>query len=555
MTGLARYEHIRRLGGAMGTVHLAQDRVLGRLVALKRLRPELDDLEFKRRFAREAMILAQLQHPHVISVFDYFEEDGDPILVMEYIDGDTLRTIITEKRPIALVQKLAIIEDLAAGLACVHEAGIIHRDIKPGNVMVTRTGVVKLLDFGVAKPPGTALTSHGAVIGTPNYMSPEQVRGDVLDPRSDLFSLSALLYELVTLVPPFSGDFLQVARAILEKHPPSLRSLEPALPDGLDALVRQGLAKDPTHRPRSADEFRAALQAVRLGTLEAPTVHDDVPAAPRLDPPDVPAVHDASAPGGIFASGAEETSDRRRLYAFAAAGAVLILVMVVLGFWSRPAATAPIVRPAPSGSGLGPGPTAGAPVASKGKGEPPARRPRTTQTKQTAELEPRAAGQPSAPDTNPAIPTTGGTGPETPVNPPESPAAPGAVPTPSGSATGGSARIDVNTSDDRPAVEQLLADFARAHNERNVPALKQLYPSLPQAEAIALTRAFVDYEAYRVSLSDVLVSLAGDHGRVRCRMTRAITPSKGDARIVNAVLDAAVQRVDGAWVFTRLTLQ
>jgi eukaryotic-like serine/threonine-protein kinase len=549
MTGLARYEHIRRLGsGAMGTVHLARDRVLGRLVALKRLRPELDDLEFKRRFAREALILAQLQHPHVISVFDYFEEDGDPILVMEYIDGDTLRTIITERRPFALVQKLAIIEDLAAGLACVHEAGIIHRDIKPGNVMVTRTGVVKLLDFGVAKPPGTALTNHGAVVGTPNYMSPEQVRGDVLDPRSDLFSLSALLYEFGTLTPPFSGDFLQVARAILEKHPPSLRSLEAALPDGLDVLVRQALAKDPTHRPRSAEEFRAALQAVRLGTLEAPTVRDAVPAAPPLDVRDVPDVDDASAAGGIFASKVEETPDHRRLYAFAAAGALVILVMAVLVFGSRPATPTPITNPVPPGTSLNPVPAVGTPGAGNRRGKTPGKRTAGTQVN-TKELEHRAASPSSAP--NPTVPGTGGTGPETSVNPPEVPA----LPTPSGPATGASARIEVNTSDDRPAVERLLADFARAHNDRDVPALKQLYPSLPQAEAVALTRAFVDYEAYRVSLSDVLVSLAGDHGRVRCRMTRAITPSKGDARIVNAVLDAAVQRVDGVWVFTRLTLQ
>jgi hypothetical protein len=555
MTGLARYEHIRRLGGgAMGTVHLARDRVLGRLVALKRLRPELDDLEFKRRFAREALILAQLQHPHVISVFDYFEEDGDPILVMEYIDGDTLRTIITEKRPIALLQKLAIIEDLAAGLACVHEAGIIHRDIKPGNVMVTRTGVAKLLDFGVAKPSGTALTSHGAVVGTPNYMSPEQVRGDVLDPRSDLFSLSALLYEFVTLVPPFSGDFLQVARAILEKHPPGLRSLEAALPDGLDALVRQGLSKDPTQRPRSAGEFRAALQAVRLGTLEAPTVRDAVPAPPPPDVPDVPDVDDASMPGASFGAEAEEMPDRRRLYAFATAGAVLVLVMAVLVFWSRPAVPAPVGGPGPLALAVGRGPATGPPVAHTGGGERPRKRTGGTQVK-TKEYEHSPVGPSSVTNINPAVPTTGVNGPKTPVEPLESPAVSGGLPPPSGPATGPARDIDVSTSDDRASVEQLVDEFARAHNERDVPLLKQLYPSLPQTETVTLTRAFVDYESYRVSLSNVVITLKGDHGRVRCRMNRAYTPSKGDARIVNAVLDATVQRVDGVWIFTRLTLQ
>jgi serine/threonine-protein kinase len=564
MKGLARYEQIRCLGdGGMGTVHLARDRVLRRLVALKRLRPELDrpdlhHLEFKRRFAREAMILAQLQHSHVISVYDYFEEDGDPILVMEYIDGDTLRTIITEKRPIALVQKLAIIEDLAAGLACVHEAGIIHRDIKPGNVMVTRAGVVKLLDFGVAKPPGTALTSHGAVVGTPNYMSPEQVRGEVLDCRSDLFSLSALLYEFVSLTPPFSGAFVQVTHAILEKHPPSLRSLADGLPDGLDALVRRGMAKDPSQRPNSAGEFRAALQAVRLGAQEAPTVHNAKPAAPTPDGPDRPdsiEVDPASAPGEIFAGANERPRDRPRLYAFATAGAVLVLILVVLIAWPGPSApiqTEPSVPPKPS---------AQIPLEEVGGGAAGRRQgtaATTTQAKKSPEHE-RGVILPSATNASAAAPGTGASRLETPVNPLEPKGEDTAAPAPASASNESTGerpvRIDVNTSEDGPAVEQLLADFTRAHNERDVPALKQLYPSLPQAEAVALTRAFVDYDAYRVSLSDVRFSVTGDHGRVRGRMSRAITPSKGDARVVNAVLDAAVQRVDGVWVFTRVTLQ
>ena len=543
MTGLARYEHIRRLGGgAMGTVHLAQDRVLGRQVALKRLRPELDDPEFKRRFAREATILAQLQHPHVISVFDYFEEDGDPILVMEYIDGDTLRTIIAEQRPIALVQKLAIIEDLAAGLASVHEAGIIHRDVKPGNVMVTRTGVVKLLDFGVAKPPGTALTSHGAVVGTPNYMSPEQVRGDVLDPRSDLFSLSALLYEFVSLTPPFSGDFLQVARAILEKQPPALRSLAAGLPDGLDALVRRGLAKDPAQRPRSAGEFRAALQAVRLEMQEAPTLRDAGSAPPLVVRPER-VDDDAAAPGGLFASAEEETPDRGRLYAFAAAGAVLVIVMAVLVFWPGPESPTPFDKPSSSGAANAL-PSAGAPGAGRANVERRRERAPGTQAR-TEESKPASV-----------VPPPGGAVQEALVEPEKAPASSVPLSTPSAAPIAAApGAIDVGTSDDRASVEQLVAEFAKAHNERDVPLLKQLYPSLPQAEAVALTRAFVDYESYRVTISGVLITLKGDHGRMRCRMTRAFTPSKGDARVVNAVLDATVQRIDGVWVFTSLTQQ
>ncbi len=402
------------------------------------------------------------------------------------------------------------------------------------------------------------MTSHGAVVGTPNYMSPEQVRGDVLDPRSDLFSLSALLYEFVSLTPPFSGDFLQVARAIVEKHPPSLRSLAVGLPDGLDELVRQGMAKDLSQRPPSAAEFRAALQAVRLGTQEAPTLRHATPRAPALDGPDVLDVDQPSAPDGIFASENEGLRDHRRLYAFAAVGVILALILVALIAWPRP--TAPALAPPPAANVAPPEPSvhpSPAEVRDGSAGRRRATRTRETQVGNTAKRERAATLPPPAQNANSAAPATAAARPEVPVDRPTpiEPVSPVAHPAPTSSAREAPARIDVNTSDDRPAVEQLLADFARAHNERDVPALKQLYPSLPQAEAVALTRAFVDYDAYRVSLSDVLVSVTGDQGRVRCRMSRAITPSKGDSRIVNAVLDAAVERIDGAWVFTRLTLQ
>jgi len=181
---IGRYEIQHRLGkGGMGSLYLARDPGLDRLVAIKLLKDDyLDDQEFRERFAREARALARLRHPNIVVVYDFGDHDGRPFMAMEYIDGETLRQRLARTPPLKIALGLALVEDLCAGLANAHDAGIVHRDIKPDNIMVDRQGVVKLLDFGIARSAHAEsthqMTQPGMIMGTYNYMSPEQLLGD-----------------------------------------------------------------------------------------------------------------------------------------------------------------------------------------------------------------------------------------------------------------------------------------------------------------------------------------------------------------------------------------
>src|SRR5687767_3458594 len=204
-----RYELVRRLArGGMAEVHLARDLLLDRPVALKVLYPELSrDPTFVERFRREARAAANLNHPNIVSVYDWGEEDGTYFIVMEYVEGVTLRDLLVRNGPLEPGRAAAIVGDIAAGLGFAHEKGVVHRDVKPGNVLITSSGTVKVTDFGIARAGvSESLTQTGAVMGTAVYFSPEQAQGLPTDGRSDLYSLGVVLYESVTGYPPFGGD-------------------------------------------------------------------------------------------------------------------------------------------------------------------------------------------------------------------------------------------------------------------------------------------------------------------------------------------------------------
>ncbi|MER7760477.1 Stk1 family PASTA domain-containing Ser/Thr kinase [Streptomyces sp. NPDC097619] len=266
-----RYELGSVLGrGGMAEVYLGHDIRLGRTVAVKTLRADLArDPSFQARFRREAQSAASLNHPAIVAVYDTGEDYVDnisiPYIVMEYVDGSTLRELLHSGRRLLPERTLEMTTGILQALEYSHRAGIVHRDIKPANVMLTRTGQVKVMDFGIARAMGDAgmtMTQTAAVIGTAQYLSPEQAKGETVDARSDLYSTGCLLYELLTVRPPFVGDSpVAVAYQHVREEPQPPSNFDPEITPEMDAIVLRALVKDPDYRYQSADEMRADIEA------------------------------------------------------------------------------------------------------------------------------------------------------------------------------------------------------------------------------------------------------------------------------------------------------
>ena len=272
---LGRYRIVSKIAqGGMATVYLAWHSGLGHHVALKVLLPVFaQDEEFVRRFKREAWAVAKLRHPNIVRIYDAGESEGYHYIAMEYIEGGSLKDLLDRQggRPLDLATALQIVRQIASALDYAHSRGIIHRDIKPSNILLTKEGKAVLTDLGIAKAvAGTRLTKTLVTMGTPEYMSPEQGKGEEVDRRTDVYSLGVVIYEMLTGRAPFKAD---TPWAVIHQHvyetPPPLRSLNPRLPEGVARVVERALAKRPQERYASAGELARALEAASEG---APTV-------------------------------------------------------------------------------------------------------------------------------------------------------------------------------------------------------------------------------------------------------------------------------------------
>ncbi|HEX5718049.1 MAG TPA: protein kinase [Thermoanaerobaculia bacterium] len=339
------YQVKGRLGrGGMGEVFLGWDERLERRVAIKRIRQDSGlSSEQRERFRREARMAARLSHSAIVQIHDLVTEGDEDAIVMEYVEGRTLAERLAADR-LETAEALRLVLEIAAGLAAAHEAGLIHRDLKAANVIVTSAGHAKILDFGLARPTGksddTPLTRQGMVVGTLLSMSPEQARGQAVDERSDLFSLGVLLYEMLTGRSPFQGkDPVDVLHRLVYEPTPSVRLLRPDLAAELESLLNRLLAKDRQLRPGNAREVIAALE--RLPASSGAAVYgtdsvSDLPTAvePRWQEP-VPAVRAQGIPPSTM-SGLSVRSHRRAVLTGAAA--VLLATLAAAAWLGRPAA-------------------------------------------------------------------------------------------------------------------------------------------------------------------------------------------------------------------------
>ncbi len=538
----AAYRLERELGGGgMSRVFLAHEVALGRRVVVKVLLPELAAGVSVERFRREIQLAAQLQHPHIVPLLSAGESDGLPYFTMPFIAGESLQVKLARTGELPVSETVRILRDVASALAYAHENGIMHRDVKPGNVLLSG-GVAVVTDFGVAKAISAStqggapnLTTLGVALGTPAYMAPEQASGDLqIDHRADLYSLGVMTYEMLAGRTPFSGrPTMSVLAAHVVEAPEPIDRLRPAVHPILATLVMRCLAKRPADRPQSAAEVINVLDAISTptgGTVPT-TVVTPVPAgAPR---------------------------SRSRAPVLSAATAVGVIVVAGGLFWLRGARKPTVSVPAPPGNApppieqVSPGPTTPAPIlptpAPRAAGPTrPARPARTTAPAPTEQTPPVHQGdQPqheaAAPGPAPA--------------PPES--APGAVPTPATPVPRSPAPTPVESQappipqpapDPQPEIRGVLAEYASAVESQSIANIRRVYPGMTAGQQRNWEQFFQTVRDVKAQLS--LASLDVSNGTAEAQMTGTYTYLNSSTRLTEqqpTAFHVSLRLERGAW--------
>lgn len=286
---IGRYRVEGLLGtGAMGEVYRAYDPIIDRPVAIKVVRTELaagsGSEQWLQRFRREARAAGRRFHPNIVAILDFGEDDGMPFLAMEYVDGRSLDAILKTSGPLDPARSVAVITQVLSALGFAHQNGIVHRDVKPSNIMVLNSGEVKVADFGIARIDASEFTIVGDLLGTPAYMAPEQFAGAPVDKRTDLFAAGVILFEMLTGVKPFRGKSITEIISFMEtRGPEDIRALNPAVPDSLKRVITKALAFDPARRYDDAAEFsKAIIEAFPVRPEETPFSEPSVSDSPAL---------------------------------------------------------------------------------------------------------------------------------------------------------------------------------------------------------------------------------------------------------------------------------
>ncbi len=575
-TKIGKYDVEERVGeGAMGVVYRALDPVLKRRVAIKVMGEAFaqnDDL--RERFLREAQAAGSLQHPNVITIYDFGEVDGHLYIAMEFVEGQDVAELLAHQAPLSLAGKLDIAIGVLNGLAFAHKRGIVHRDIKPANIRVDADGNARIMDFGVAHFASSNMTRTGVMIGTPSYMAPEQITSGAVGPQSDIFSLGAVLYELLTGTCPFAGGSLQaVMYRVLSETPAAPGTLVSGLPPKLNDIVLHALAKEPSQRYASSLDMANELLAVRSSLDER-----------------------SSSPGTLSLRATIESAlDERRTSAYRAVrrkrlalggGGLVAAVILVLSGWllARRTATAPSASPVTAvaeqrhGDTSAPSPT----TTSVPAGSVPA--PEQPRPVQPRPVQPPAT-QPAAKDRAPVSAPGSKTGrtqlaavdtavtaksisnptqqqakttqaappagiPRVEVTPAGT-AQPVAVNPPAASATPPITSPATNPSADPVAaaaeISRVVDAYARAIESRDLAELRRVYPAMTGDQASAFGEFFKSTRTLRAALAVKSSRVDGNRGTARVAGTYEFTTTAGRSQQQQVTFDVDLRRDGGSW--------
>jgi eukaryotic-like serine/threonine-protein kinase len=537
LENVGRYETVRLLGrGGMGEVYLARDPLIDRLVAIKLLADGFDAAA-RARFTREARAAGRLQHENIATIFDVGEHHGRPFIAMEYVRGETLATLIRQEPPLATAEMLRLVEDACVGLAFAHNAGIVHLDVKPENLMRCPDGRLKVLDFGIARVVEGDETSTLNVIGTLRYMSPEQLTGGPIDRRSDVFGVGCVLYEVIARQPAFGRTVTDIMSRVTGAGVVPLGELVPGVHPELVRIAGRAMAPDKTFRYDNLETMRHELATVRREIEaggEQPTATSPV-----------------------------ARSERPRAWPLAWVMSAALIAAFATGIWLLPGQSPPpSTRPSPVDAPVSiPKPPASNPIPRAEPNTPTASE-TDTRPSRAAPLPPRTQSAP-APAREPVPPPTpmrsadasnepqrglerSEPPPATQMPPLPSPPVAEVAPTPPVSAP----RQEAPNPED--AVRAVLRAYEAAHDQRDVAALRAIFPTLPAAQAQAMARIFAGAIKYNVELTVLDLRVTGSTASAACDVTHEFVPKVGNASKNTVQTTFQLHQVGGAWLIERI---